>query len=322
MQKKIILISLVFISVFVAATLTYLFVFVPKKCLVPRPSYTVNDFIINDFGYQLQDIEIEEIAESEYDLIIIDYSIDGSDEGAFSHENVSYMKTTTEKILLSYMSIGEAENYRFYWNNSWDADDDGVPDPCAPSWLDRENPEWEGNYKVHYWDPEWQKIIFGTSESYLDKIISAGFDGVYLDIIDAYEYYEEQGRTTARDEMIDFVVALSIYAKNISEDFLIVPQNGEELLANKTYRNAIDGIGREDVFYMDNSANSRETIDYVLSYLSLLKEEEKFVLIIDYPTLPNLINKVYCSAYSNGFLAYVGPRDLNKLAYHKGFLPD
>ncbi len=59
-----------------------------------------------------------------------------------------------------------------------------------PDWLDKENPDWEGNYKVWYWEKDWQDIIFGNDNSYLKKILNAGFDGVYLDIIDAFEYYE------------------------------------------------------------------------------------------------------------------------------------
>jgi cysteinyl-tRNA synthetase len=56
--------------------------------------------------------------------------------------------------------------------------------------MAEENPEWEGNYKVKYWEKEWQDIIFGNEDSYLQKILDAGFDGVYLDIIDAFEYFE------------------------------------------------------------------------------------------------------------------------------------
>ena len=59
-----------------------------------------------------------------------------------------------------------------------------------PGWLSEENGDWHGNYKVHYWDPEWQEIIFGNAGSYLKKILDAGFDGVYLDIIDAFEFFE------------------------------------------------------------------------------------------------------------------------------------
>ena len=39
--------------------------------------------------------------------------------------------------------------------------------------------------------PQWQNIIYGNESSYLTKISDAGFDGVYLDIIDAFEYYEK-----------------------------------------------------------------------------------------------------------------------------------
>lgn len=80
------------------------------------------------------------------------------------------------------MSIGEAEDYRYYWDESWTVG--------SPSWLKEENPEWEGNYKVEYWDTNWQAIILGSENAYLDKIIDAGFDGVYLDIIEAFEYFE------------------------------------------------------------------------------------------------------------------------------------
>lgn len=61
-----------------------------------------------------------------------------------------------------------------------------------PDWLDGKNKNWPGNHKVKYWHPEWQKIILGTPDSYLDKIVSAGFDGVFLDIVDAFWHFENQ----------------------------------------------------------------------------------------------------------------------------------
>lgn len=88
------------------------------------------------------------------------------------------------RLIISYMSIGEAEDYRYYWDDSWE--------PANPEWIVAENPDWEGNYKVKYWDSEWKKHILGTPESYLQKIIDAGFDGVYLDIIDGYYFFEQQ----------------------------------------------------------------------------------------------------------------------------------
>jgi len=66
----------------------------------------------------------------------------------------------------------------------WDSKHTGKPDAKAPAWLCAEDPDWKGNYKVRYWQPEWQAIILPR----LDAILKAGFDGVYLDIVDGFEF--------------------------------------------------------------------------------------------------------------------------------------
>ena len=59
-----------------------------------------------------------------------------------------------------------------------------------PDFIEKENPDWRGNFKVRYWDPERQKVIFGETDSYTDMLLSSGFDGAYLAIIEAFEYFE------------------------------------------------------------------------------------------------------------------------------------
>lgn len=118
-----------------------------------------------------------------YDAIIMDYFY--SEDVALTNDDVVSLKTKANggsRLVISYMSIGEAEDYRYYWQDSWYS--------SAPSWLKGENPDWPGNYKVEYWDPDWQAIIYGSSDAYLNRIVAAGFDGVYLDIIEAFEYFE------------------------------------------------------------------------------------------------------------------------------------
>ncbi|MBN2650104.1 MAG: endo alpha-1,4 polygalactosaminidase [Prolixibacteraceae bacterium] len=87
-----------------------------------------------------------------------------------------------KRLLICYMSIGEAENYRYYWQANWTVGN--------PSFIEKEDSNWPGNFVVRYWDAEWQHIIFGNDNSYLKKILDAGFNGVYLDIIDAFEQFE------------------------------------------------------------------------------------------------------------------------------------
>lgn len=128
------------------------------------------------------------LGESQFDLVVLDYSFDGSEAMEFTPEEVASLKNRLRGKVLAYLSIGEAEDYRWYWREEWDADHEGQPDPGAPEWLDAENPDWPGNYKVRYWHAGWQEIIF----AYLDRILAQDFDGVYLDLVDAYEHYEGQ----------------------------------------------------------------------------------------------------------------------------------
>ena len=228
-MKKSFLIGVIIILLVSILTPVLYFVLRPDLAPITQPTFMINGVVVNDFAYQLQDVDITEMGSSKYDLVIIDYSSDGSEEGEYTSSELLLMKNPEDKFLLSYLSIGEAETYRFYWEDSWDSNSDGTPDPAAPEWLDVENPEWEGNFKVEYWDQEWQEIIFGSNESYLDRIIAAGFDGCYLDIIDAYEYYQSSN-LNAKQDMMDFVGNLSLYAKSKKNDFLIFVQNSEQLL--------------------------------------------------------------------------------------------
>ncbi len=140
-------------------------------------------YLINSENFNSTQNFIDTLKLTNYDLIIIDLF---HNETEFTKSDISSLKTKYnggKRLVIAYMSIGEAEDYRsFYWNNSWKTG--------SPIWLDRENPDWAGNYKVRYWEKEWQDIILSGSSSYLGKILAAEFDGVYLDIIDGFEYFE------------------------------------------------------------------------------------------------------------------------------------
>lgn len=140
-------------------------------------------YIINSENYSSKTDFLNALKATNYDVILIDYAFN---EDPFTKDEISslkYKQNGAKRLIIAYMSIGEAENYRYYWQNNWK--------PGNPEWLDKENPNWKGNYKVRYWDADWQAIIYGNDDSYLKKILDAGFDGVYLDIIDAFEYFEE-----------------------------------------------------------------------------------------------------------------------------------
>ncbi len=135
-----------------------------------------------DDKYPSPQIFIEAVRKTNYDLIIIDAFFNKTLFNQAQIQRLKQKANGAKRLVIAYMSIGEAENYRYYWQSHWRVG--------QPSFIVKENPQWRGNYTVKYWQKTWQNMIFGNHSSYLKKILDTGFDGVYLDKIDAFEQFE------------------------------------------------------------------------------------------------------------------------------------
>jgi cysteinyl-tRNA synthetase len=281
----------------------------------PTPAPEPDWLAVDDFLYQLQRARPERIGETAYDLLVVSISAAGS-----SREVVENLKHSPggDKIVLCYMSIGQAEDYRFYWRREWYEN--------RPTWLDEPDPDWAGDYWVRYWDPGWQAIIYGAPDSYLEKILELGFDGIYLDRVDAYWYYEDQGRETAAREMADFVIGLAEYARERHPGFGVFPQNAEELgIRFPDYLETVTGIGVEDLYYgypRDHTPSPPEWTAEREAVLDQWVAAGKLVLTIDYSRRPEQIDDAYARAQARGYVPFVTVRSLGQLIINEGHEPD
>lgn len=264
----------------------------------------------HSWGYQLQQVDRDLVAASPYDLMVIDYAQDGLSRQPLSQADVATMQLKpdgTQRIVLAYLSIGEAEDYRPYWQRSWFS--------SPPAWLRDENPDWPGNYTVRYWDPQWQSQIMGGPGAYLDDIIAAGFDGVYLDRIDAFDVPEP---TVSRDVrmqlMIEFVSSIAAYARQRQPGFIVVGQNAEELLDDPTYAATIDGLGKEDLFFGldgDGALNSKAELRASLTPLQRFQATGKPVFLVEYLQSPESRALARENAAALGAPLFIGDRELD-----------
>ena len=269
---------------------------------------------ISAWAYQLQNVDLAEIAAAtSFDLIIIDYSSDGTADGEWSYSQIASVRASG-KTVISYISIGEAEDYRWYWNPAWET--------SPPAWLGPENPDWAGNYKVRFWYADWQNIIL----SYLDRIIAQGFDGAYLDIVDAYYYWQVENpeQPFADTLMIRFIERINDYADSVTgHNFYVFPQNAESIIdetnvtpaLGERYFSAIDAIGIEDVFFYgdEDENNPLNPDEYRIAILDSFIARGKKVCSIEYLTLPGLIATYLDSAHAHSFYPYATRRALDTL---------
>jgi cysteinyl-tRNA synthetase len=270
---------------------------------------------VDDFLYQLQRADAERIGETAFDLVVVTLAAAGN-----SPQVIPAMKNSPggPKIILCYMSIGQSENYRWYWDPNWEEN--------PPSWLDLPDGTWAGDHWVRYWDPAWQQIIYGTGDSYLDQILALGFDGVYLDRVDAYRYYQDQGRETAAREMVDFILDFTHYARKKNPGFGVFPQNAEELgVRFPDYMAAMTGIGVEDLYYGYPRDHEPSPPDWTIEREGILDQwvsAGRMVLTIDYTARPGQIADTYFRAHARGYIPYVTDRSLGRLRINPGFEPD
>lgn len=141
-------------------------------------------FLIQPEKFNAKSEYLATLAQSTYDLLLIDLFFENQQQ-PLSAEDLQLLKIKpdgTQRLLIAYMNIGEAQSNRYYWHEDWHT--------AQPYWMETENSNVEGNFSIRYWERDWKDILIGNKDSYLKKIVDAGFDGVYLDAVDAHTIFE------------------------------------------------------------------------------------------------------------------------------------
>jgi cysteinyl-tRNA synthetase len=292
---------------------------------------------------------IDQIIDSEHDMVVLDFIPSEENNTDFPMaELVDQLHNAPRpKIVIAYIDIGQAEEFRTYWQPGW-----GVGNP---SWIAGEDPDgWEGNFPVAYWDDEYREIWLGAG-GMMEKIVEAGLDGVYLDWVEAYsdEHVVKLAEADGVDpvqEMIWWVGDIAEFGRDLEPGFIVISQNAAELVEVAEYAAIIDAIAQEQVWFdgaadnnppgdcplprLDEDIDSdayRESLspgcqqqyddfpestlhvssEEYLYYLFLAQEKGLPIFTVDYALEDENVAWVYETARSLGFVPFVGSRALD-----------
>jgi cysteinyl-tRNA synthetase len=235
-----------------------------------RDTSFVRKIILSDvktFCYLLQNMDSNEmqkvLRESHYDLYILEPCVTEKGNETFPIRSLieeirNYNRTIYHKepIILGYVDIGQAEEWRWYWHKRWE--------PGHPEWIVTVDPDgWDGCYPVAYWYPEWEDIvIYGAyGMSHIEVMLQNNFDGIYMDWVEAFsdedviEKAEDDGINDTAAAMFDFIEKIRSYAQlespHANPNFLVIAQNAPDLYREDSdrYANLIDSISVEAIWY-------------------------------------------------------------------------
>lgn len=148
---------------------------------------------------------------------------------------------------IAYLSVGEINKNRTYWNLI-----------ATQDFLVEPNPSWPEAYRVDIRSSTWQQLLL---DKVIPEILKKGYDGLFLDTVDTASYLEEkdvQKFRGAKEAMVQFV-------KNLRKKYphmAIYPNMGLNLL--EKYGREIDGIVVEDLYdpqYKEETPTREKQLD-------------------------------------------------------------
>jgi cysteinyl-tRNA synthetase, unknown class len=114
-----------------------------------------------------------------YDVLLLDPFWRTESLSADQVNSLKYKAVGSQRLVLAVLPVGRALDDRFYWKSQWR--------PGDPKWLIAPDPDAPSRMVVEYWNAEWKDII----GKYMQGLVELGVDGVLLDTVDAYRYFEE-----------------------------------------------------------------------------------------------------------------------------------
>lgn len=221
--------------------------------------------LVKSWACQLQGLEyegaVEKLARLNTDMLVVEpmATLKGND-GFNAKGMVGRLKGSSStnprytKLVLAYVDIGQAEEWRAYFRDDWRPPTHFRPG--RPDFMVGVDPDgWSGNYPVAFWDRRWKEIIIYGEGSVLNEILDLGFDGIYMDWVEAYddESVKKRARLDGKDparEMVKFIGEIREYSRKKKPDFLVVAQNAPYLIEEvENYLDVIDAIAQEDLSF-------------------------------------------------------------------------
>ena len=220
---------------------------------------------------------------NEYRTIVLDAQ-------NISKKSIRKLRKTGHTVY-SYINLGSVENYRDYYKDYEDVTLDVY-----------EN--WEDERWVDVSKKKWQDFISGTLAK---KLVNKGIDGFFVDNVDVYYMYHNDG-------IFNGVTTILKNFKALGVD--VVVNGGDTYVRQYVKRHGklnkiLNAVAQESVFtsidWDDNNAfieQDKGDNKYAKSYINFVSKHGGNVYLIEYSTDKKMINKISKYCKKKGYVYY------------------
>lgn len=134
-------------------------------------------YVINS-GDNTRQTMMDTLSSAPHDLFVLDHY--AAWQAPYTPDDLHKLHMRADgshRLLLGYISIGEAAKHFYYWKKEWNA--------FPPCWAAGSNTNW-GSVRARYWCPHWKRLMY----QYVQMLLSMGFDGIVMDTVDVYAAFE------------------------------------------------------------------------------------------------------------------------------------
>lgn len=236
-------------------------------------------------------VPVEKLLATKAELLVLD-------PDAYSADEISALRHH-EKTVLAYISVGEAEAYRSFYAKV-----------ASSGLVLDENPDWQANFAVKFWAKPWQEIL----QNYTSEILNKGFNGLFMDVVDAWQLFPEELQQARRQEMEQLVAELCRHARSIRSNAVVFVQNCHQLFENPELMGLLNGINQESLYASWATAEVDKTWQKEkIAALENLRRQGKIVTLLEYTRDRLKMARIRMKAAMHGFIPYFSVKELDRV---------
>lgn len=123
-------------------------------------------------GFDNKTDYLKALRHTRHDVLVIDAWFNST---PLTPDDVDSLRTKAgggQRLVIAVMGLGEIDERWQVWNEGWSFQ--------PPAWVKGEVPGKPGVHRVDYTSNGWRTVLYKSEGSWMDVVLGAGFDGVYL----------------------------------------------------------------------------------------------------------------------------------------------